>query len=89
MENQSESSSQSKDKEENFDRSFPSSLSDKEKVQVFQKLGRISKENDGKILEDEETEKLEVKPETYGRLTQYYGDIAIIVGMNLMQLGVC
>ena len=34
---------------------------------MFKKLGRISKENDGKILEDEETEKLEVKADTYLR----------------------
>lgn len=57
-------------------------------MQVFKKLGRISKDNDGTILEDEETEKIEVKSETYTRLGQYYGEITIIVAMNLMQLGV-
>lgn len=55
---------------------------------MFKKLGRISEDNDGKILEDEETEKVEVKADTYARLRHYYGDISIIVIMNLMQFGV-
>ena len=91
LENLSEgetSDSSKKSEEDVKDRDFPSTLSDKEKVQVFKKLGRISKENDGKILEDEETEKLEVKAETYTRLRHYYGDIGIIVAMNVMQFGV-
>ena len=85
---EAETSDSSKKGEDVKDRSFPSTLSAKEKVQVFKKLGRISKENDGKILEDEETEKLEVKAETYARLRHYYGDIGIIVAMNVMQFGV-
>lgn len=85
---EAETSDSSKKSEDVKDREYPSVLSDKEKVQVFKKLGRISKENDGKILEDEETEVLEVKAETYTRLRHYYGDIGIIVAMNLMQFGV-
>ena len=88
MNEEAENSDSSKKSEDVKDRSFPSVLNDKEKVKVFKKLGRISKENDGKILEDEETEKLEVKAETYTRLRHYYGDIGIILAMNLMQFGV-
>jgi hypothetical protein len=40
-------------------------LSRDQKLEKFETLGRVSEEDDGKIIQDENKEKIEVKQDTY------------------------
>lgn len=40
-------------------------LSRDQKLERFETLGRVSEEDDGKIIQDENKEKIEVKQDTY------------------------
>jgi len=80
---ESDDSSISKTKEE---RQFGDILSDSQITKKMKKFGRISKKCDGKILEDEEDEVVEIKKETYVKLGSYYGDWFILLLINVIQI---
>ena len=58
-------------------------ISREEKLERFENFGRISKEDDGKIIKDENEEIIQVKPRTYKELIKYIGGSKYLVLMNL------
>jgi hypothetical protein len=50
---------------------------------AFEKLGNVTKENDGKILTNEDDEKADVTFSTYWKLIKYYGGLKFVIIYNI------
>ena len=53
----------------------------------FEELGRVSKDNDGKIIKDENEEKIKVRMESYFNLIKICGGWINLIGVNIVLAG--
>jgi len=56
-----------------IDYTYPCTMTRKEKIKKFKTFGRISDDDDGKIIKDENEEIIEVDRGTFVKLFHYYG----------------
>ena len=63
-------------------------LSRTEKIQVFEKLGRITKESDGKIISEENDEQIEVNWKSYVSLVKYSGGWNRLLLLNISLIAI-
>jgi len=56
------------------DYSYPCTMTKTEKIKKFKTFGRISDDDDGKIIKDENEEIIEVDKDTFKKLFYYYGE---------------
>jgi len=59
-------------------------LNVEEKLKRFENFGKVSKEDDGKIIKDENEEVIQVKYSTYQKLINYAGGNKYIVYINIV-----
>ena len=60
--------------EKSTDHTYPCTMTKREKVAKFKTFGRVSDDDDGKIIKDENEEVIEVDTDTLGKATSYYGE---------------
>jgi len=58
-------------------------LTDEEILEKFKTIGRVSKDSDGKIISNENDEKVEVTFKSYSQLISYAGGWTGIIWANL------
>ena len=58
-------------------------LTDQEKIEKFKTIGKVSKDSDGKIITDENEEKVEVTFKSYCQLIKYGGGWIGILWANI------
>jgi ABC-type multidrug transport system ATPase subunit len=58
-------------------------LTDEEKIEKFKTIGRVSKDSDGKLITDENKEKVEVTFKSYSQLVKYGGGWTGIIWNNI------
>ena len=61
-------------------------ITDQEKLEKFETIGRISKEQDGKIIKDENEEVVKVNLQSYLKLINYGGGWVGIIWLNLLSV---
>ena len=61
-------------------------ISDQDKLATFETLGRISADNDGRIIKDENEEVIKVDASSFWKLLRYGGGIKFMVLINLFNL---
>ena len=58
-------------------------LTKEQKLEKFETFGKVSDEEDGKIIKDENEEKIEVKPDTYKKFMKYSGGKFPMIMLNV------
>ena len=74
------------DRESVLSRTTQVEITDQEKLDKFETIGRISKEQDGKIIKDENEEVVKVTLQSYRKLVAYGGGWVGIVWLNLLSV---
>ena len=58
-------------------------MTDEDKIEKFNSIGKVSKDSDGKIIADENKEKVEVTFKSYSQLVNYGGGWIGIIWANI------
>lgn len=67
---------------------YPSILSKDQKLKRFKSLGKISKEDDGRIIDDEIDAKTTITWTDYMKAASMYGHWSNLLAINLLQMGI-
>lgn len=57
--------------------------SDEQLLEKFETIGKVSKENDGKIIADENDEKIKITFESFNKIIKYCGGWVGIIWINI------
>ena len=60
--------------EKSADHTYPCTMTKRAKLAKFKTFGRVSDDDDGKIIKDENEEVIEVDTDPLGKATSYYGE---------------
>jgi len=59
-------------------------VSRKEKIELFKTMGRVSKDYDGKIIKDENEERIHVTMASYARFLRFAGGYSLFIAMVII-----
>lgn len=57
---------------------------EEDKLKAFKKLGKVTKDNDGKLIMRDEDEKVEVNFDTFKNLMIHYGGLKAIIAYQIL-----